>query len=333
MKRIFLLPIFLLLLTSCNSSNKLIWQWTLESRCYAQPIIDGKNVYVVSQSGEVISGEYTTGKKNWSIKANGPVLGDPDFDQDKVYVATQNGSVLALKKGNGSVSWSVNFPEEHFTAPLTVVKDMVLVPSRTGNLYSLSVSDGTLRWKLEGNAKYNTKAISQGSHLFIGGWGHDFYCLNLDGSINWRYKASHVIVENAMIHKNTVYFTAHDHFVYALDLQTGRLKWRFRADHPDPTEMILIGNEILFGSADAIEVLDPQTGKRIRQIKAQRIVERIYPLNDKVVMVSKNIYKIEPKSGAIEKLILDKGPFFKIAFTPDRYIVSDELSSIYGYSF
>ena len=98
MKRIFLLPIFLLLLTSCNSSNKLVWQWTLESRCYAQPIIDGNNVYVVSQSGEVVSGEYRTGKKNWSIKVNGPVLGDPDFDQDKVYVATQNGFVLALKK-------------------------------------------------------------------------------------------------------------------------------------------------------------------------------------------------------------------------------------------
>ncbi len=334
MKKASLLPLIAVFLIACpGSSNKLAWQWTLESRCYAQPIIDGNNVYIVSQAGEVISGNYKTGKKNWSIKVNGPVLGDPEFDQDHVYVSSQNGYVLALKKSNGGVSWSTSFPEEHFTAPLTLVKEMLLVPSRTGTLYSLSISDGHVLWKLEGNMKYNTKAIVQGSHLFIGGWGHDFYCLNLDGSVNWRYKASHVIVENAMVHKNDVYFTAHDFNVYALDLQTGRLKWRFRADNLDPTELLLIGNELVFGSGNFIEILDPQTGKRIRKIKAPRIVERIYALDGNVVMVSKNIYKIDIKSGAIQKLISGKGPYFKIAFTPDRYIVSDENSGVFGFSF
>jgi outer membrane protein assembly factor BamB len=332
MKKFFLI-LFVVFLISCqNQSNKIVWQWKLESRCYAQPVIDGKNVYIVSQAGEVISGEYQTGKKNWSVKVNGPVLGDPDYDQDRIYVATQNGFVLSLKKSSGGINWSTNFPEENFTAPLTVENGMLLVPSRNGTLYALSTTDGNIIWKIEGNLKYNTKAIVQGSHIYIGGWGRDFYCLNLDGSVNWRYKASHVIVENAMIHKNDVYFTAHDYNVYALDLQTGRLKWRFRADHPDPTELLLIGNQLVFGSANFVEVLDPQTGKRIRKIKAPRIVERIYAVDDKVVMASKNIYKIDPKSGVIEKLISGKGPYFKITFTPDRYIVSDDLQGVFGFS-
>jgi outer membrane protein assembly factor BamB len=331
MKKIFIIPIVACLLISCNSSNKIVWQWTLQSRCYAQPIIDGTNVYVVSQAGEVISGDYTTGTKNWSVTVKGPVLGDPDFDQAKVYVATQNGFVSSLRKNNGSTVWNVNF-QDNFTAPLTVVKDMLLVPSRNGTLYSLSVSDGSLIWKLEGNRKFNTKVISRGSHLFIGGWGNDFYCLNLDGSVNWRYRASHVIVENALIHRNDIYFTAHDHNLYALDLQTGRLNWSFRADHPEPTGMLLVGNEIIFGSGDTIEVLDPQSGKRIRRMKTSRYIERIYGYNDQVVTVSKNINKIDPKSGAIEKLIPGKGPYFKIAFTPNRYIVSDENTNVFGFS-
>ncbi|HSE42306.1 MAG TPA: PQQ-binding-like beta-propeller repeat protein, partial [Acidobacteriota bacterium] len=272
MKKIICLVITAALLICCNSSNKIVWHWKLESRCYAQPILDGKNVYIVSQAGEVISGEYKTGKKNWAVKVNGPVLADPDYDQDHIYVSTQNGFIHALKKQNGSVTWSANFPEDHFTAPLTVTNGMLLVPSRNGTLYSLSIANGNVIWKLEGNLKYNTKVIVQGSHLFIGGWGQDFYCLNMDGSINWRYRASHVIVENALIHKNDVYFTAHDYNVYALDLQTGRLKWRFRADHLDPTELLLIGNELIFGSGEYLEILDPQTGKRLRKIKTPRVV-------------------------------------------------------------
>jgi hypothetical protein len=209
---------------------------------------------------------------------------------------------------------------------------MLLVPSRNGTLYSLSIANGNVIWKLEGNLKYNTKVIVQGSHLFIGGWGQDFYCLNMDGSINWRYRASHVIVENALIHKNDVYFTAHDYNVYALDLQTGRLKWRFRADHLDPTELLLIGNELIFGSGEYLEILDPQTGKRLRKIKMPRVVERIYKHDESVVMASKNIFKIDPNKGTIQKLISGQGPYFKIAFPEGRYIVSDELTGVFGFA-
>jgi outer membrane protein assembly factor BamB len=269
--------------------------WSLQSRCYAQPILDGNNVYVVSQKGEVISGDIDTGKKNWSIKVNGPILADPDFNQDHLFVSTQNGSVIALKKKDGGVFWSVNYPTEPFTAPLTVVNEMLLAPSRTGTLYAFSTKDGQLLWKHEGNQKYNTKVIVKDPYLLIGGWNSDFFCFRMDGSINWKYKASFRIVENALVHNNDVYFTAHDSYIYALDIPTGNLKWRYRADYDQPTEMLLIKNELLFGSKDFLEILDPQTGKRIRRIETPRIVDRLYAWNNKCVFVSKNVYIVDPK--------------------------------------
>lgn len=296
-------------------------------------MLDGKNVYIVSQKGEVVSGEIETGEKHWSIKVNGPILGDPDFDRDHVFVATQNGSVVALKKKDGSVFWSISYPDEAFTAPLTVVNGMLLVPSRNGILYALSTQDGHVVWKHEGNSKYNTKVIVDGPYLFIGGWANDFYCFRMDGTVNWRYKASHVIVENALIHNNDVYFTAHDSHIYALEIPTGRLKWRFRADYPEPTEMLWIGNELLFGSADFLEVLDPQTGKRIRRIKVPRTVDRLYSWKNQCVFASKNVYLVDPKTGQSKVLIPGKARFFKIAFAQDRFIISDEDTNVYGFAF
>lgn len=333
MKKFFLLLLTISLLISCGSSTKLVWLWSLQSRCYAQPILDGNNVYIVSQKGEVISGDIDTGKKNWSIKVNGPILADPDFNQDHLFVSTQNGSVIALKKKDGGVFWSINYPAEPFTAPLTVVNEMLLAPSRTGTLYAFSTKDGQLLWKHEGNQKYNTKVIVKDPYLLIGGWNSDFFCFRMDGSINWKYKASFRIVENALVHNNDVYFTAHDSYIYALDIPTGNLKWRYRADYDQPTEMLLIRNELLFGSKDFLEILDPQTGKRIRRIETPRIVDRLYAWNNKCVFVSTNVYIVDPKKGGVEVLIPGKGPYFKIAFGKQRFVVSDENTGVYGYSF
>jgi eukaryotic-like serine/threonine-protein kinase len=332
MKKIFLLFLLLSTFVSCGSSTKVVWKWVLQSRCYAQPILDGDNVYIVSQKGEVISGDIATGKKNWSIMVNGPILADPDFNQDHIFVSTQNGSVIALKKKDGSVFWSANYPEDSFTAPLTVVKEMLLAPSRTGNLYAFSTKDGHLLWKHEGNVKYNTKVIVKDPYLFIGGWNNDFFCFRKDGTVNWKYRASYRIVENALVHNNTVYFDAHDSYVYALEVPTGKLKWRYRADYDQPTEMLLIGNELLFGSNDFLEVLDPQTGKRIRKIKTPQIVDRLYAWNNKCVFVYMNVYIVDPKTGSAEVLIPGKGPFFKIAFGKQHFIVTDENTGVYGYS-
>jgi outer membrane protein assembly factor BamB len=332
MKKLFLLLLLTPFFVSCGSSKKLVWMWTLQSRCYAQPIIDGNNVYVVSQKGEVVSGDIETGKKNWSIMVDGPILGDPDFNQQHIFVSTQNGSMVALKKNDGRVFWRANYPAESFTAPLTVEKEMLLAPSRTGTLFAFSTRDGHLLWKHEGNRKYNTKVIVHNQYLFIGGWNDDFYCFRMDGSVNWKYKASHVIVENALAHNNDVYFTAHDYYIYASEIPTGKLKWRFRADFKEPTEILLIGNELLFGSNAFLEILDPQTGKRIRKIKTPRIIDRLYSWNNKCVFVSNNVYIVDPKSGDTKVLISGKGPYFKIAFGKQRFIVSDENTGVYCYS-
>jgi len=333
MKKIFLLFVFSAVFISCGSSTKLVWKWILQSRCYAQPILDGNNVYIVSQKGEVVSGNIATGKKNWSIVVNGPILADPDFNQDTIFVSTQNGSVVALKKQDGAVFWTANYPEEAFTSPLTVVNEMLLAPSRTGTLYAFSTKDGHQLWKHEGNVKYNTKVIVKEPYLFIGGWNADFFCFRMDGSINWKFRASHRIVENALIYKNDLYFTAHDHYIYALDVPTGKLKWRFRADSDQPTELVRVNNELLVGSNDFLEILDPQTGNRIRRIKTPRIVDRLYSWNNKCVFVSTDVYIVDPKTGDIKVLIPRNGPYFKIAFGEQHFVVTDENTGVYGYSF
>jgi outer membrane protein assembly factor BamB len=333
MKKIFFLLLVSSIFISCGSSTKLVWRWALQSRCYAQPIIDGNNVYVVSQKGEVVSGDIETGKKNWAITVNGPILADPDFNNDHLFVSTQNGSVIALKKKDGGLFWSANYPEESFTAPLTVFKEIVLAPTRGGSIYAFSTKDGHFLWKHDGNLKYNTKVIVKEPYLFIGGWNQDFFCFRPDGSINWKYRTSYRIVENALVHNNDVFITAHDSYVYDLDVPTGNLRWRFHADYDQPTEILWIKDNLVFGSHDFLEVLDPRTGNRIQRIKTPRIVDRLYAWNNKCVFVSNDVYIVDTKKGSLDVLIPSKVPFFKIAFAKQHFVVTDENTGVYGYSF
>jgi outer membrane protein assembly factor BamB len=327
--RFLYLLLFPILLLSCTAGNRPVWDWSLESRCYGRPVIDGENVYIVSQSGEVISGKFKNGEKNWSVKVDGPVLAEPDYSDKYIFIATQNGFVYALDKQDGKTIWKKNLDPDHFVAPLTLWDDLLIVPSRDGNLYGMSAGNGEAIWKHSGNKKYNTKAIISDPYIFIGGWENDFYCLRKDGTVNWRFKASHVIVEPALIHRNVVYFTAHDHFVYALDVPTGRLIWRFQATYP--TELLMIRNELVFGSKSDLLVLDPQNGKELRRIKTDRNIDRVFSWGDHCIAVSRKMLDIDPKSGEIKTLIQARKPLFKIAFPDGMFVVSDDFNRIYGY--
>ncbi|HEY7160617.1 MAG TPA: hypothetical protein VH815_05125, partial [Acidobacteriota bacterium] len=77
----------------------------------------------------------------------------------------------------------------------------------------------------------------------------------------------------------------------------------------------------------------PQTSKRIRKIKIPRIVDRIYEWNNKCIIVSTDVYIVDIKKGEVEVLIPSTEPFFKIAFGKQRFIVTDENTGVYSYSF
>lgn len=325
--KIFIL--LLLFLSACKTSTTPVWQWNLESRSYADPIIDGKTICVVSQAGEIILGEYETGKKLWTRKLAGQIVAAPAISSEYLFAATQEGEVAAFEKQSGNKIWTKHL-EDAFSAPLTPVQDMLIVPSQNGRLFALSQINGELLWMHEGNKRYNVRAVNHGPYLFIGGWSGEFYCFRTNGTINWKFQGSSRLTEEAVVRKNTVFFPDHEDYVYAFEIPSGKLIWRYGVRNP--TNLILVGEELVVGDGDTnLHVLQPNSGQLLRKINVRKRINRIYEWNQKCIVVSKNAQEIDVVRSEISPFLSAPEPIFKLAFPEGFIVATGETYSVYGY--
>lgn len=323
--------LFFLPVLSCRNQSSSVWKWTLESRSYAQPLLKDTRVYVVSQAGEIISGDPSNGDKQWTTKVDGPILAEPALQERRLFAATENGRIYALDANNGRILWQKRQEGDGFTAPLTIGDDVLLAPSSNGTLYAMSCTDGRPLWNIPGNKKYSAGAIIQGSRFYVGGWAQDFLSIGKDGAVNWRFRAGQIIAEDAVIHRNTVYFSAYDDYVYALDAISGRLIWRIAASRP--TRPYLIGGNLIVASGQDFLVLRPVDGRIMQRLSPRSIILRCYAANDRMLFVTSKpgIYELDPRTPAIRPMIEPRFALFKWAWKDSILVASDQQYGIYGF--
>lgn len=323
--------LILLLFSSCRNAGAPIWNWSLESRSYAQPIFEGETVFVVSQAGEIISGNSRSGEKYWNYRAKGEIVAEPAVLANRVFAATRRGDVYALDAKSGKPLWQQRIDDDGFIAPLTANGNMVLAPSQKGTLYALSAENGSKLWAVPGNVKYNSKAVVNGAHIYIGGWAHDFLCLNLEGSLSWRFHASQIIVESAVVNKNVVYFSAYDHSVYALDAVSGTKLWEFTTT--EPGRVFLIQDQLIFPAQEALIALRAGDGSLMHRFIPPAKILRCLQQNNSLILSTKNgnIYELDPQRQRMNLLFQSPFALYNLALSHEILIGTDETYGIHGF--
>jgi len=66
----------------------------------------------------------------------------------------------------------------------------------------------------------------------------------------WEFKADSIVHSSPAVADGIVYFGSGDHYLYALDVKTGKLLWRFKAEHAVGSSPALANGTIYFGSTD-----------------------------------------------------------------------------------
>jgi outer membrane protein assembly factor BamB len=323
----FLLAI---LLFSCHTISPILWRVRLQSRSYADPVLDGDRAFVVSAAGEVFCISLSDGSSVWTARTDSPVVASPAVSDRALFVGTQDGSVFSFDKKSGSQIWRRKFSsDEGFESPLSMLGQNVLAPSIDGKLYALSRMSGQTVWVHTGTGKYTAAPIVSGTHIFLGGWGGDFFCIREDGQEEWRFKAASRIVDAASVKRNIVYVPTHGHFLYALDAPSGRLLWRFEAVYP--TSAVLTEDFAVFASSTLVYVVRLQDGNLLRKIEMEKTILNVRPASNGCLVVTDQAYRLDPSTGSISVIRgLPRGQKpFKIAESRFCYIITDDLYSVF----
>ena len=311
-----------------------VWKIRLEGRTYADLLVDRATFFAFSQAGEIIAAGVNEGKKIWSRKIDDAIVSTPYLYKDALYVATQNGTVMRLRRENGAIEWQRPL-NQTIIAPLNANDRLLVVPSETGSLYTLDPRDGKEIWHLSGFRKFSAAPILIGNRILIGTWDRRFLCLKDDGAIDWSFQMPDIVAEGAVTLKDRLFVSAYDHYVYALQIQTGKLMWRFPANRP--SNLVLLsrspaGEALVFASGTHLVLVSPTSGKQLRRLKFGKVISRIYSQKSDLYVIADNVYRVDPAKAKISVAIDAPNPIYKLSFATGMNLAIDDIYSIYGYA-
>lgn len=191
----------------------------------------------------------------WTFKTNGKIFSSPIVHNGVVYVGSEDGNLYAIDENTGKTYWKFKTGGPvHSSA--AVFKNTVYIGSFDGYYYAVDSKTGQLKWKFKTGGEQWSGEISflglkpidkymddlwdfflsspvinpdkQNPSVFFGSSDGNVYALNANtGELKWKFEAKGSIHCSPVLYKNTLYIGSWDANLYAIDIKTGEMRWKF----------------------------------------------------------------------------------------------------------
>lgn len=174
----------------------------------------------------------------WQYEAKEAIESSPAVAEGKVFVADAMGRVYAIDAATGNEVWVRNFD--------------------TGFISSPAISPGPV--SAESGSE---KASGNSQVLVIGDFEGNLYCLSLaDGSTIWQKTTDGEINGDASFYKENVLVTSQDGKLYCFAVSDGSLEWSYQTDDQIRCSPAIAGNLTFLGGCDGqLHMVDLDTGE------------------------------------------------------------------------
>jgi outer membrane protein assembly factor BamB len=157
------------------------------------------------------------------------------------------------------------------TLALHALVDETLYASTTRGIYAINANHGQIRWRYQPNKQSHVSGppvvadglLYAGTNAFVG-YPLKGYVFALDvetGTEVWRYPMVGGYI-GAVVQHETLYVSSGDRSLYALEKQSGRLRWQhpFAAPGQYLHNPAAIANDVLYTAADGLYALSSADG-------------------------------------------------------------------------
>jgi outer membrane protein assembly factor BamB len=248
-----------------------VWSYTLPAGVAENsPAVAGGVVYFGSTAGTIYALNASTGARMCSFSTGQAVLASP--------------VVVDASDGSGPVVYDGTVPNSGSGAEYALYGP--------GNTHGACTKDGEFTsWAVTPDGTWSSPAYGMGANrvplLVFGSKDRDdsVYALNANtGALVWRYKTSNVALADVGapptisprgrngFTDGVVYVTGKDKVVYALDLATGTLIWKYalaRGTNGDLAGTALVGDRVYVDSDTGVYALNATTGALVWHVLPQ----------------------------------------------------------------
>ena len=113
-----------------------------------QPAVVGTMLYTADVGGRVSALALDTGRQQWSVTLEQPVLAGVTAVGDQLFVATRDGFLHSLQRADGSLQWRSRLTSEALS-PVSADDRRVFIHTVDGRISAFERSDGRQAWSYE----------------------------------------------------------------------------------------------------------------------------------------------------------------------------------------
>ena len=152
------------------------------------------------------------------------------------------------KYSNVKPTWTFSSDANVISTP-AVANGLVVFGNQNGEVQALQLSTGKKAWSYKtAGPIFSSPAISN-DRIVFGSADGMVYCLTTKGKLAWKAQTTAAVLGSPFIEMGTVYIGGSDSCFQAIDLATGKSKWRFCGLTGAVTSQPVVYNNMLFFGA------------------------------------------------------------------------------------
>ncbi len=201
----------------------------------------------------------------WSFDTGAAVWAGLERDDatSLLFIGNERGDLNALER-TGKVRWKFETGEPIRAQP-KVLGEHVYVASDSGYLYKLDKRTGAEAWRARidhGSEpriptnqektrwdRYASSVVADAKTLYVASRDKNLYALDLaTGRERWRVAAGDIMTATPALHGDDVIFAAYDGKVQAVSARDGKPRWTYDAKLAVPGDVVVAGDRVLIGS-------------------------------------------------------------------------------------
>ncbi len=178
--------LYVLDLADGQSSKQALKVIELEGRLWAQPVTDGKRVFVTSLDHSIFAIDVETYNVVWHQDIGGAIPGSPVIGSDgMLYVGSLAAQLERFDPATGEHQSVLNTQNWVWSTPVAD-GDTLYFGDLDGNFYSFNTTTGGLNWNaVKPDGPITASAILQNDHILLATESGNIYAIGKDGKTLW----------------------------------------------------------------------------------------------------------------------------------------------------
>ncbi|OGO64919.1 MAG: protein kinase [Chloroflexi bacterium RBG_19FT_COMBO_50_10] len=285
-----------------KADTKALWKFECEDEVRGSPTIHEGILYVGAYDNNLYALQSKSGEFIWKYATDGGVVSKPVVYEGNVYFGSEDKHLYVISTRSGKIVWTYVTQGPIRSSP-RIAEGHVFIGSDDAYLHAVNAMTGRRAWSIDAGAPIRSTPLAVGEYVYFGTESGDMFCVDLGGTIKWRFKAKRSITSSPVYAEGVIFVGSVDTVLYALDARTGYVLWRFRMNRATISTPCLVDNYIFIGSVDGnIYCIDIHSAKEVWHYPTENQVNSSPIIHKDAVLcgsIDGSMYCLEYRTGRL----------------------------------